>query len=585
MDAIAEAGPGSRRAGARLRDPGLAALAVLPLVLLAIDSDWIFSGPHRDAWIYYGYFENAVYLLRQFPDHYYSSRLAVILPGFALHHLLPPLAANLALHLALYWAAVLSFYLVVKRLFGFRVALLAGLALGCHPYLLKEIGWNYVDGFGIAYFLLALLLVTLAAESRHWRLLLLAAGAMAVAIVSTNLFYVVYLPVLAGHFLVLNRQPGRRIPLLAGALWTSLGAIGLFLAFGSLTRGLGQSFFFLHSSVSFASGTVTTPSLFRSAISTWLPDAVWLLFPTIAVLGSLVLLGRAGLDPSRRNPLLLWSQVPIVYLALLMLLFQLAGRPILQHFYYPTLLIPVAFLAFAGQVSLVTEALPAGLVFAVALLQIVPLGVPLVRALGPSSVFFPATLYLALPAGLCVLLALEWKPAGPRPVLFVFIFLALSQFLVRQGGASFWDFEGHDSDGRGLFLQMSQAVVAIERFDPSANARLWYSSAEQEGQIYDAVASAFLLCPRMVNLGFPNLPDARMCDGVQLGPEVPVAILSADPAAYQKAEAALRGIGLSARFLGREEIEGPSRGFAITYLRTACSPASGSGCTGLAAGP
>ena len=55
---------------------------------------------------------------------------------------------------------------------------------------------------------------------------------MATAIVSTNLFYVVYLPVLAGPFIVLNRQHGRRIPLLSGVLWASLGATGLFVLFG-----------------------------------------------------------------------------------------------------------------------------------------------------------------------------------------------------------------------------------------------------------------------------------------------------------------------------------------------------------------
>ena len=77
--------------------------------------------------------------------------------------------------------------------------------------------------------------------------------------------------------------------------------------------------------------------------------------------------------------------------------------------------------------------------------------------------------------------------------------------------------------------------------------------------------------PRIVMLGlrgFPDVQGGRMCDGVQLGSGVPIAILSADPAAFEKADAAIRGIGLSARFLGREEIEGPSRGFAVTYLRT-----------------
>ncbi|MFL6202294.1 MAG: hypothetical protein ACJ76J_24235 [Thermoanaerobaculia bacterium] len=585
MDATAEAGPASRRAGGWLRDPGLAALAVLPLVLLAIDSDWIFSGPHRDAWIYYGYFENAVYLLRKFPEHYYSSRLAVILPGFALHHLLPPLLANVVLHLALYWAAVLSFYLVAKRLFGFQVALLAGLALGCHPYLLKEIGWNYVDGFGIAYFLLALLLVTLAAESRHWRLLLVLGGALATALVATNLFYVVYLPILAGHFAVLNQQRGRRVPWLAGALWAGAGAAGLFALLGGFARSIGTSFLFLRSSLQFVSGSHETQNIFRDFSLSWLDDAVWLAFPAMVLLGSAVLLARAEF----RDRLLLWSQVQFLFLAVLMLYLQFAGgRAVLQYFYYGSLLVPVTFLAFAGQLSQVVADLPgrkfALLAAAVALLQILPLCMPLIPKLSPISRIFPATLLLALPAGLGAVLVLARKASGARVVVHLFLNLAVLQLVVRQGGSSFWEFERHGGDGRGLFLQMSRAVVAIERFDPSENARLWYSSEEKEGHIYDAVASAFLLCPRVVNLAFPNLPDARMCDGVQLGPGVPVAILSADPAAYEKADAALRGIGLSSRFLGREEIEGPSRGFAITYLRTACSPASGDGCRELVSG-
>ena len=557
----------------RFRDPGLAVLAALPLVLLAIDSDWIFSGPHRDAWIYYGYFENAIYLLRRFPEAYYSSRLAVILPGFVLHHLLPPLMANLVLHLALYWAAVLSFYGVVKKTFGVRVALLTGLALGCHPYLLSEVGWNYVDGFGIAYFLVALLLVTLAAESPSWRSLLVMAGAMATAIVSTNLFYVVYLPVLAGHFIVLNQRRVNRVPPLAGALWASLGATALFVLFGFLTWGVNGDFLYLFSSLSFAAGSVGIPSIFRSDTYRWLPDAVWLVFPTVVLLGSALLLGRAWLDPSLRwNRLLLWSQVQFLYLALLMLLLQFAGRPILQYFYYPTLLIPVAFLAFAGQVAQMMAELPGRrfviLAAAVAVLQIVPLCVPLVRALSPMSTLFPSTVLLALPAGLGVVLVLARKAAGARAVLLAFLCLALSQLLVRQGGSIFWNFEKHGGDGRGLFLQMSHAVTAIESFDPSQNARLWYDAEEKDGGVYDAVASAFLLCPRMINLDFPDLPDARMCDGVQLGPGVPIAILSADPAAFEKADAAIHGIGLSSRLLRREEIEGPSRGFAITYLRT-----------------
>ncbi len=561
----------------RFRDPGLAGLALLPLVLLALDSNWIYSGPHRDAWIYFGYFQNAIFYLRHFQDLYYSSRLAVILPGFVVYHLLPPVVANFVLHLALYWAAVLSFYYVTKELFGARVALLAGLALGCHPYFLQAIGWNHPDAFGITYFLLALLFLTQASISPAWRFLLLAAGAMATAILSSNLFYGIYLPLLAGHFLVLNRQRGR-IPLLPAVACVASGAVGMLLLFGSLTWMLGGEFFYFRSSLKFVSGSIGTPNIFRDPTYSWLLLAVWLVFPAVVLFGAAILLGRSRTRASlRQDRLLLWSQIQFLILLAAMLFFQVFGdTAVLEHFYYASLLIPSAFLAFAGQLRQLMDGLPdrlfTGLAAVVALLQIVPLCVPIVHSLTKDGMPFKAPVPLALFAGLGVAVAMWRKTTGMRAILNLFLCLALSQFLVRQGGTIFEQFEHHDGDGRGLFRQLSHAVTAIERFDPSQNARLWYDLDEHDGRIYDAVASAFLLCPRMIGLDFPDIQAGRMCDGVQLGPGVPIAILSADPAAFKKAATALHSIGLSAQFLGWEEIDGPSRGFALTYLRTEKGP-------------
>src|SRR3954471_16415815 len=126
---------------------GLVLLA-LPFALLGLDSRWIWGGPGRDEWIYYGYFRFARLHLAEFGDRYYSSRLPVILPGYLTRHLLPPLAANLVLHLGLYWLAAGSFYLAARAFFGRRAALLSTLILGSQPFFLGALGWNYVDGFG-----------------------------------------------------------------------------------------------------------------------------------------------------------------------------------------------------------------------------------------------------------------------------------------------------------------------------------------------------------------------------------------------------------------------------------------------------
>lgn len=569
------------------RDGALASLLLLPFALLAVDSGWIFSSPSRDAWIYYGYFQNAVAYLKRFPEVYYSSRLAVNLPGFAVHHLLPPLAANLALHLALYWAAVLSFHLVVRRMFGTRTAWLTAIAFGCHPFLLRALGWNYVDGFGIAYFLIALLCLTPAAGSqgsRGRRPLLAAAGAMVTAIVSTNVFYGIYVPVLAGHFLVLRRQ-GREhdrehVPLSACALWAGLGAAGLFALLGAASRAMGGPFFYLGSSLSFLSGSLGTANIFRDATYGWLSAAVWLAFPVLVLAGGLVaLLARrrnASSRPDDRHDdrLFLWTHGQLLYLALVLVYFQVAGdTAVLQHFYYASLLIPSAFLAFAGQVARVVPDLSgrrlAALAGLVALLQIVPLLLPRIPALSAAETSSLPPLPLALLAGLVTVAVLALRVAGTRATLALFLGLALSQAMVRQGGATFWKSQRYGGDAQGLFLQISRGILAIERFDPSHQVRLWYDMEEERnGVFYDALASAFLLCPRMVSGDFPDLHGGRMCDGVQLGPGVPVAVLSTDPDAFEKARTSLQGVGLSARLLAREEIAGPARGFAITYLRT-----------------
>ena len=551
-------------------DPGIAAVVLLPLVLLALDSDWIFSGPHRDAWIYYGYFENGVDYLRRFQDHYYASRPAAILPGFVLHHLLPRVPANVVLHLAVYWSALLSFYLVVKDLFGRRVALLSGIALGCYPYFLRAAGWNYVDGFGIAYFLVALLLLTRAAGSKHWRPLLAGAGALAAALVSTNLFYGVYLPLLAGFFFVLNRER-QRIPLVSAVFWAAIGTLGTVALLGGIVQGAGGRFFYLGTSFRFLADSVGTQNPFRSPGYRWVAQAVWLVVPVLALLGGAVALGR---NPSlRRDRPLLWLQVQLLLLALVTLYFQVFGDTgVLQHFYYASLLIPVAFLALAGQITPLVERLPregfAALAVGVAVLLAATLLVP-IAGIEPKDLPLGAPTLLA---GAGVVAGVGSRQGGKRATLTVFVSLAITYLLIRQGGTIFREFERHDEDGHGLFSQVSEAVGSLDAFDPSHRVRLWYNYEAEDGIVYDAVASVFLLCPNMVNLNFPELASPLMCDGAPLAPGVKVAVLSADPRAFEKADEALRKVGFSARLIRREEIPGPSRGFAIIYLEPGIAP-------------
>ena len=146
---------------------GAVALIALPLALLAVNSAWLFSPIDRDDWMYYGLFRGAPAYLKLFagnPAYYPASRLSVVLPGWLAHSLFPAIVGNVVLHLALFWAALFSFHSVARARLGPRPALLAALMLAGDPFFQQALGRDHVNSFGIAYFLVALLLVDRAAR-------------------------------------------------------------------------------------------------------------------------------------------------------------------------------------------------------------------------------------------------------------------------------------------------------------------------------------------------------------------------------------------------------------------------------------
>src|SRR5262249_34743869 len=155
----------------------------------AANSAWIFTGPGWiDPWVYFGFFRHLVeYKSVLFPKLYYGSRLAWILPGYVAYHVFSPKVANLVLHFTFYYVAIFSLYALLKRATTSANALLVTVLLGSYSRFLAAIGWDYVDGAGIAYFLLALALVARATEKGP-RLWLLTGGAAAMAMCYTNLF-------------------------------------------------------------------------------------------------------------------------------------------------------------------------------------------------------------------------------------------------------------------------------------------------------------------------------------------------------------------------------------------------------------
>jgi hypothetical protein len=570
-DSLAEV-PGRRGSGflrwLRL-NPEQALLVALPLLLLALNSRWIWSGPHRDAWLYYGYFQNGVDYLRRFPELYYGSRLSVILPGWLAHHLLPAAVANLALHLGLYWLALLSFNSLARELFGRRAALLAAITLGCQTYFLIPMGWNYVDGFGIAYFLLALAAVTHAARSpgRPWLLTL--AGAAACAMAAANLFYVVYSVPLALAFMMLNPGGARRA-LLPALGWFLLGGVGAFFLFCLLSAAAGGPWFFLEASVNYAREALPKANPFRDPSYRWLRGAHHLVFPAAITAGSCFLLLRAGwrrtLKPISRESLL-------AHLSLLLVVGGITwgqvfgGTSMLQHFYYSSFMTPLAALALAALLAPSVSPLGRRAFGACVVVTLCAMAIPLAFQLDLArlrSWSVPRTVW-PLAAGIAAVYLLLGR-AGPgwkRPLALVGFGLQSLLVIAIQG-----HFRADDpAVGGPLFLQMDRAGALIDQVDPTRRLRLWYDEKEvPHGRVFDAIACAFLLGPRMVNLSFPQLPQAVLQDGLPLEPPQRIVVLSSRQDVLSAATASMEKLGFGVQLIEQVPVPGPVPNFLLTFL-------------------
>src|ERR1700759_5666503 len=76
----------------------VALLCALPLILLLLNTGWIYNRPgFIDTWLYVGYFENYD-LAQYFPAEKKIMRLPWIWTGFATYKLFPPLIANYVVH-------------------------------------------------------------------------------------------------------------------------------------------------------------------------------------------------------------------------------------------------------------------------------------------------------------------------------------------------------------------------------------------------------------------------------------------------------------------------------------------------------
>ncbi len=560
-------------------DFALLPILALPLLLLRLDDTWLFAysaaaappgcrGCERgfiDPWIYFGYFLDLPQHLSTFRSGYFAGRLPWIFPGYLAYRSFPPVIAAYVLHVVFYWVAVVSLYLVLKHTVSRRAALMAVLLMGCYSYFLWAIGWDYVDGAAIAYVLATLCVLTYAAKARNPRRWLILGGVIFGLTIYCQLFLITFAPLFALYYRFARDQyehahklPGSHLrPFAYGFLGLTL----LFAAFNVVLKA--APLFFVIPSLSRAARFMGTRNRWFDPSYTWITGAEWLLLPAITLLGAMFFLTRCRKSAHGGFPFF-W-QLYFVFSALLMLLWQASGQPVLQLVYYTSLLIPGMFLALGAQSAAVVQrlsrrqfaALCCGATLVLLLPFVVPLRSGLILLIQQHRFLWPAVLGTVG----TVLLVRQVRYTGALAVLLL---CAAFGTLTLAIGTRTWGHPGRPDDPalrKQAFLAVVDSVRAVKEIDPTDHLFFWYDVQAPLGRLYRSVASTFMWSHRIVSERFPLLgAEAETPD---LKPRVPapqtrIAILTVDKEALAKAEVSLRRVGLEAKFLGERSIrEGP----------------------------
>jgi len=551
-------------------DFALLPILALPLVILKLDDTWLFAysaSPQGfiDPWIYFGYFLDLTQHLRTIRSGYFAGRISWILPGFLAYRSFPPLAATYILHVAFYWIAVVSLYLILKNTVSRRAALLAALLMGCYSYFLWAIGWNYVDGAALTYVLSTLCALTHAAKAERPRPWLFVSGAVFGLAIYCQFFLISFAPLFALYYHFAKREYGRDV-LASSVRLFAYGFLALTLFFAVINLILKAApLFFILPSLSAGGKLVGKGNLWMNWSLGWITGAGWLLFPTLTLLGAFLFVNVRGWRPTRPGGFRLLWQAYFVLSALIMLLWQVSGQPVLELPYYTSLLIPAMFLALGAQLAPVLERLSrrqfAALCCGAAIILLLPFVVPLHsgsmaliqqhRWLGPA---FLGTAGVAL-------LARRVRYTSALAVLLV---CAACGTLNLATGTRTWGRAGEPDDPalqKQAFLTVVDSVRAVQQIDPSGQLFFWYDVQARLGHLHRSVASTFLWQRRLVSESFPLLGARAETPYLKLKippPHTRIAILTVDEAALGKAEQSLREVGLTARFIGQRMIsEGP----------------------------
>jgi hypothetical protein len=534
-------------------------ILLLPWSILRFDSTWLFgyaASPSGfiDPWVYFGFFLDLTQHIRTFKGAYFTTRLTWTVPGAVVYHFFSPIAATYVLHLAVFYAAAISLYLILKITVGQRAALLSALLMGVHSYFLWSVGWSYMDGAGNAYLLMTLCALTFASRSTHSRGWLVVAGALAAMTIYCQLFLIVFFPVVLGYYQFAGRQTLSKPPVKPwkASAW---GFAAVTVIFGLFNMAVNGRFLFFINSVGTAAKLVVNHNPYVDSTYGWLTGASWLVLPTIAFVGAIVCLARAQIleSISNLNFVLFWQRFYVLSFATMMF-WQIVGQPVFQLSTYSSYLLPSAFLALGSQLAVVVHRirrshfllLCGSIILILAIPVVLPFGSTLLGEIQRHPCLLPFTLGFA---------ALPLLTSAPQYLKVVGLLILSTSLAVLNAGSGprTWSKPGTLQDPafqKSAMLAIVDSVRMVQELDPKGNLYFWYNVDSRLGRLYRSVASTYLWAYRLQSETFPSLGSKSPPPGRR------ILILAEDgQAAVLLAQASCDKEGLSANVLTKRRID------------------------------
>lgn len=532
-------------------------LVALPVALTLVLPDWYFSSPGGiDPWLYNGFFRHLdQYASTLYPNTYYGTRLAWILPGHAAYSLFQPETAALVLHVTFYLAAIASLYYTISRTTDRTIALGCAVAFGLFLPAARGLGDDYVAAGVVTYALMAMALAAGSVTARHRYLLLLVSGGAAAAMFHSNIAAALLVPTILIWIVPVRFTREAWTSAILGVLVWLAGAVLCTIVLGELSvRHGGTRLFFVRSFTWWQENNASNP--WDQKDWNWVFVAPWAFLPVLTAIASIgVLLQRRRRE--RLDAMKTRALVAFAYIVGLFVVWDLLGSAAFLYWpFYTSWLTPVSFVVLGAVVfgTLPVGRLPEAAAFIViAALLLVSLAEP---------VWIPIPLKVA---GL--LTALGTTLAGvavrQRALAVALIGILLAHINLWASTTGFFSSNERRIE---VFRAVDDALDHIEPFVAATRQPLFlYNEKEPDfASHYSATAGIYLWGYSIVTRTYPVIDEAgaRMLQPGRLA-----AVLASRPEPIPQLERALAPYALRAELVTTKQVSTPSGPFYLTIFR------------------